>query len=188
LTVKKIYCEILEGVTYSDRCLFKLSKVIEGNAACESCILRELERLRSAGAKAPNDKDNKDNIDNTRGRAAAGVRSGREIKGRKSQKRLKKKPRSIESETSNHMYSVGELSKVLGKAERTLQGWAQEGKIPAVRVGIRWCFPREEIAHWLSEKKGTHLEAPGEKGEEESPELEKADFLHANQGEPEKDR
>jgi excisionase family DNA binding protein len=182
LTVKKIYCEVLEGVTYSDRCLFKLSKVIEGNAACESCILRQLERLRSERPKVPN------NINNTKGWAARGDKSGREIKGRKLQKSLREKLRPIESETSNQMYNVGELSKILGKAERTLQEWAQEGKIPAVRVGIKWCFPREEIARWLSEKKGTHLEAPGEKGEEESPELEKADFLHANQGEPEKDR
>lgn len=43
---RKIYCEVIEGVVYDDRCLFKLSKVIDGNKACEGCILRELEKSK----------------------------------------------------------------------------------------------------------------------------------------------
>jgi hypothetical protein len=46
---RKIYCEIIEGICYEDRCLFKLSKIIEGNKTCEACILRETERLKSVG-------------------------------------------------------------------------------------------------------------------------------------------
>lgn len=46
MTDRKIYCEVLEGVTFAERCLYELSKVIEGNKTCESCIFRELQRLR----------------------------------------------------------------------------------------------------------------------------------------------
>src|SRR4030066_335450 len=47
---RKIYCNVLEGITYDDRCLFKLSKVIEANPECENCILRLYERMRRGKA------------------------------------------------------------------------------------------------------------------------------------------
>lgn len=53
---RKIYCEVLEGVTYDDRCLFRLSKVIEANPTCEHCILRELQLLKRCGVKEPKPK------------------------------------------------------------------------------------------------------------------------------------
>ena len=46
---RKIYCEIMDGICYEDRCLFKLSKIIEGNKVCEACILREAEKLKETG-------------------------------------------------------------------------------------------------------------------------------------------
>jgi len=46
MTDRKIYCNVLEGVTFAERCLYELSKVIEGNKVCEDCIFRELKRLK----------------------------------------------------------------------------------------------------------------------------------------------
>jgi excisionase family DNA binding protein len=51
LKVRKIFCEIVSGAVYSDRCLWKLRQAIEGNKACEECILRELEEIKSRGGK-----------------------------------------------------------------------------------------------------------------------------------------
>ena len=48
---RKIYCEVVEGIVWETRCLFKLSKVVEGSKACESCILRQLEEIQSCGIK-----------------------------------------------------------------------------------------------------------------------------------------
>ena len=48
---RKIYCEVIEGVVYDDRCLFKLSKIIEGNKTCKACVVRETERIKPPGVK-----------------------------------------------------------------------------------------------------------------------------------------
>jgi hypothetical protein len=45
---RKIYCEVIEGVVYDDRCLFKLSKIIEGNKTCKDCVLHEIEKNKSS--------------------------------------------------------------------------------------------------------------------------------------------
>ena len=44
---KKIWCGILEGAIYDDRCLFKLSQAIPGNKSCEQCIIFENLQLRN---------------------------------------------------------------------------------------------------------------------------------------------
>ena len=49
-------------------------------------------------------------------------------------------------------YTVQGLSKLLGKSERRIQELANEGKIPAHKVGSHWEFPREKIEKWFSEK------------------------------------
>ena len=49
--IRKVFCEVIQGVTYSDRCLFKLAKVLEGNKSCEYCVIREIERIRSGESK-----------------------------------------------------------------------------------------------------------------------------------------
>ena len=48
---RKVYCQVVEGVVYDDRCLFKLSKIIEKNRTCEVCIVREMERIKPPGIK-----------------------------------------------------------------------------------------------------------------------------------------
>lgn len=44
---KKIWCGILEGATYEQNCLYKLSQTIPGNKCCEQCILFENLQLRA---------------------------------------------------------------------------------------------------------------------------------------------
>jgi excisionase family DNA binding protein len=109
-----------------------------------------------------------------------GIRKGRGKRGHKRRSKL------IRNETSSQAYSVRELGELLGKAKRTIQDYAKKGRIPARRIGKSWCFPKEEIDRWFSERKDGHLETSREKDEEEPPEFQKSDFLHANQGESEK--
>ncbi len=52
IRARKIFCEIIQGVVYEDRCLFKLSKVIEGNRSCRGCILQEIEKFKSGKRKS----------------------------------------------------------------------------------------------------------------------------------------
>lgn len=46
MAVRKIYCEVVEGAVYSDRCLFRLREVVESSETCKNCILRELEDIK----------------------------------------------------------------------------------------------------------------------------------------------
>lgn len=48
---RKIFCGVVEGVVYDDRCLFKLSQVLEDNKTCEGCVLREIEKMKSEKTK-----------------------------------------------------------------------------------------------------------------------------------------
>jgi excisionase family DNA binding protein len=178
-----------------DRCLFKLSKVIEDNKTCERCLVREVERMKLAKSKRfdVNDIKGMSDIKATSDmKVAKDVKGTGDIKGIKDVKRKRKskgggRKKTIENGQTKQMYSTRELSKLLGKAERTLQQWAQEGKIPALRVGIKWRFPKEEIDRWLSERKNGAVESPQLEEKEEPPEFQKPDFLPENQGEPEKD-
>ena len=42
-----------------------------------------------------------------------------------------------------------EVGKYLGVAERTIYMWAQQGKIPAFKVGSVWRFRRSDVDRWL---------------------------------------
>lgn len=59
MDAKKVWCSVVEGAVWSDRCLFKLSKVIEKNRDCESCILHELEQIKPYGKEAKAGKKRK---------------------------------------------------------------------------------------------------------------------------------
>jgi hypothetical protein len=59
LVSRKIFCEVIEGIVYEDRCLYKLSKILEGRT-CGNCILRELERMKSGKAEGSSVDDIKD--------------------------------------------------------------------------------------------------------------------------------
>ncbi len=149
---RKVFCEVVQGVVYDDRCLFKLSKVIENNKSCENCILQELEKIKSYGRK-------KTRID-------AGKRNKPRRKGRDQAEkdnphtRLPKIPEGEAGaikgapQISKQSYSMRALIGLLGKSERTIREWAEKGKIPAQKVGKKWRFFKEEMDRWLSERKG----------------------------------
>jgi len=148
---RKIYCEILEGVTFSDRCLFKLSKIIEGNRTCENCILRQFERMKSAKAGRSGANDLNDTRDIKDIKDMKGIK--RKNKRAKARRGRKPGPIADAPPDPERPYTVQSLSKLLQKSERRIQELAKEGKIPGQKVGMKWCFVREEIDRWLSEKK-----------------------------------
>ena len=45
--------------------------------------------------------------------------------------------------------SLPEVATYLGMAERTIYVWAQQGTIPAFKLGTSWRFRRSEIDAWL---------------------------------------
>jgi excisionase family DNA binding protein len=175
MAVRRVFCSVVEGLVWSDRCLYKLRKMINGSKACESCILRELERLKSAKANVSNDAFTSSDISDR------GTRKGRGKRGHKRRSKL------IGSETSSQAYSVQELTELLGKARRTIQDYAKKGRIPAQKAGKSWSFPKEEIDHWISKKKDKDVESSPVQGEEETSEFQGPDFTNVNQEESEKE-
>jgi hypothetical protein len=43
--MRKVFCEILDGIIYEDRCLFKLSAMVD-DKVCRNCILSENKVLK----------------------------------------------------------------------------------------------------------------------------------------------
>ncbi len=169
---RKVYCSVVEGLVYDDRCLFKLSKMIKDNKTCENCILRELEKVKSAKSKGlgANDVKGINDINDVKG-----INDINDINDIKDVKRKRKneggrRKKSIKSGQIKHAYSAQELSKLLGRSQRTIQDWAQKRKIPAHKVGGEWQFSKEEIDRWLSERKGDGCGIPDTKQSEELPE------------------
>lgn len=153
MVVRKVFCEVLDGVTYSDRCLFKLSKIIEGNKFCEECLLRELERMKKGFVKedtaaTPGKKGHK-----KRPKAA-----GRISKDWGDIKVMKDINISLDIKDTNISPDIKEaltvkgISELIGKSRRRVQELAKQGKIPAFKSGSLWFFNREEVDHWFSKK------------------------------------
>jgi excisionase family DNA binding protein len=163
---RRIFCSIVEGLVFEDRCLWKLRKVIDESKECRNCILRELElkSLKTKISKISSDI-----------KKSEGIKRG-----------PKKRSESVENEKAEEGYNIIELSKILGKAERTLRKWVDRGKIPGKRVDKKWYFPKEEVDRLFSKKEDATLGPPQLEEKEESPEFQKADFLPEDQGKPEK--
>ena len=55
------------------------------------------------------------------------------------------------SETNEFGSLMGpaEVAKYLGMTERTIYMWAQQGKLPAFKVGSVWRFRRADVDRWL---------------------------------------
>lgn len=53
---RRIFCEVIEGICVEGRCLYALKKIIEGNRTCESCMVRELEDIKSARVRKEKEK------------------------------------------------------------------------------------------------------------------------------------
>jgi excisionase family DNA binding protein len=54
-----------------------------------------------------------------------------------------------DGERRSELLTLSQLAKYLGMAERTIYVWAQQGKIPAFKVGTAWRFRRSDIDSWL---------------------------------------
>ena len=47
------------------------------------------------------------------------------------------------------MMTLPEVAQYLGLAQRTIYLWAQQGKLPAFKLGSAWRFRRSEVDGWL---------------------------------------
>ena len=61
------------------------------------------------------------------------------------------------------LLNVKQVAQYLQLKESTIYSWAQDGKIPAIKIGRTWRFRRSDLDTWLER----HL-----KGEEDLAELE----------------
>lgn len=57
---------------------------------------------------------------------------------------------------SDTVLTIAELSKYLKISRSTLYKLAQEGKLPAQKVGRHWRFHRRAVDEWLSKVPGPH--------------------------------
>ena len=55
--------------------------------------------------------------------------------------------------SDGQLMSLPEVAEYLGMAERTIYLWAQQGKIPAFKLGSSWRFRRVEIDTWLESQR-----------------------------------
>ena len=170
MDIKKVWCSVVEAAVWSDRCLFKLSKIIEGSRDCESCLLRELEKIKFCGKEAKTGKKRKPKAKQMRGPRSIvdvpnDINDVNDTKDTKDTKGVKKKSRRAKARRGRkpgaitvappdpgQTYTVQDLSKLLGKPKRRIQELALLGEFPGHKVGRTWQFPKEEIDKWLSEK------------------------------------
>ncbi len=45
--------------------------------------------------------------------------------------------------------TLKEIAEYLKMSERTIYGYAQQGKLPGIKVGSAWRFRRSDIDQWL---------------------------------------
>lgn len=59
------------------------------------------------------------------------------------------------------LLNVQEVAEFLQMNAATIYGWAQEGKIPAIKLGRSWRFRRADLEKWLdaNSKSLEHTEA-----------------------------
>lgn len=68
--------------------------------------------------------------------------------------------------SANTLLNVKQVAQYLQLKESTIYSWAQDGKIPAIKIGRTWRFRRSDLDTWLER----HL-----KGEEEELVLEQSE-------------
>jgi len=61
---------------------------------------------------------------------------------------------------SEDILTIKEVADYLKVTERTLYRLAQEGKLPAFKVGGSWRFRREDLDRWIEEQTNA-AEGPG---------------------------
>lgn len=57
--------------------------------------------------------------------------------------------------SDDHFMTLKEIAEYLHMKERTIYKWAQEGSIPASKLGSTWRFRRSEIDAWIEMHKNT---------------------------------
>jgi excisionase family DNA binding protein len=129
MPARKVFCEVVSGIVYEDRYLYKLSKVIEEKSR-QTCILRELERL-----KCPEIKGTK-----AKAKGKGKTRTG-----------AHKRPEKVEA-IAGETYSMESMMELLGRSQRRIQELAKQGRIPAHKAGPHWVFDKKDIEAWLSKK------------------------------------
>ena len=67
---------------------------------------------------------------------------------------------------TDDILTIREVADYLKVTERTLYRLAQEGKIPAFKVGGAWRFRRGDLDQWIKSQSQTEGEAQRWKGEE----------------------
>ena len=66
-------------------------------------------------------------------------------------------------ERGTELLSLPQLARYLGMAERTIYVWAQQGKIPAFKIGAAWRFRRSDIDAWLETQRSGPFVSAGER-------------------------
>ena len=61
--------------------------------------------------------------------------------------------------TDETVLTVKQVAEYLQLKQSTVYTWAQEGKIPAVKVGRSWQFNQSEIERWIEENLYTQEKA-----------------------------
>lgn len=122
--VRKVFCEVVEGTVYEDRCLFKLSQVIDGNPTCKECVLQEIEALKSK----------------------------RQIPRTRCSKKLKRPKKLKKPKRIGEFYDSQEVSKLLNIPLRTIQEWAKKGKISSKKIGSKLWYPKAKIDQLVKER------------------------------------
>lgn len=62
---------------------------------------------------------------------------------------------------SDHFMTLKQIAEYLRLNQRTIYKWAQEGKIPASKLGSTWRFRKSEIDLWVERHK--NVRPSGEK-------------------------
>jgi excisionase family DNA binding protein len=60
--------------------------------------------------------------------------------------------------------TLKEIAEYLHLNERTVYKWAQEGTIPASKLGSTWRFRRSEVDLWVERRKNVRPSPLGEEG------------------------
>lgn len=66
------------------------------------------------------------------------------------------------AKSAGYVLTIDELAKYLKVSRSTLYKLAQEGRLPAQKVGRHWRFHRETIDRWLGERE-SETSSPGKR-------------------------
>ena len=63
------------------------------------------------------------------------------------------------------LMTLGEVADYLRLSKDTVYRMANNGKVPAAKVGIQWRFRKEDLDQWLEKNKNVAREGPPDQGE-----------------------